>query len=223
MDTNSETLLNALQSENHAIVNLVSKLEISEQPKPVPKFKKVRKTSFWGVEVDRPMVHANPMVAECLTNNPELVPLKNIHTTLLFVGGKDNNDEQQFFQYMSKKCTVVVSGHGYNKNALALRVESVKFVESGENVPSYATIQHITIALAKNVMAVDSVKTLQGEGTIVDYDTPLILEGELKRNICFVKVPLRDSSASDDRRFIATEVPQSVSPVVADETNDNTN
>ena len=54
--------------------------------------------------------------------------------------------------------------------------------EYEKDVPTNATIQHITLALKEGILAKDSVKTLtESSGIIVTFDIPLILVGEIKR------------------------------------------
>lgn len=194
----SETLCEDLEIENKSIESLISLLSVNENKRtPVQKFKKVKRTSFWGVELDATVIKSHPSVAQTLENNTELVPLKAMHTTLLFVGGKECPDETQFHDHLSKKCVVTVSGHGFSGDAIALKVGSIKFVDDGETVPTFATTPHVTVALAKNVKAVDSVKTLESNEHFVQYDEPFVLHGEIKRNICFVKVPYIETPLVD--------------------------
>lgn len=141
--------------------------------------KKVKKTLFWGVQLKADQAREHSLIKECLEKNPELIPLKSIHTTLLYVGRKENPDEAVYADKKFKKCSVKICGHGYSENAMALDVVEVKFIDDDTMVPSFAVKQHVTMALKKGVQAVDSVKTLLGEGTLVTYDEPLILQGTL--------------------------------------------
>ena len=170
--------------EDSLSIELATKLAISNDTTPTlpdDKPKKVKKTLFWGVSLKTEPVHSHKLVAECLASNPQLVPLKSIHSTLLYVGRKDNTNEPVYEAHVLKKCQVVISGHGFSANALALKVDSITFMDDGVIVPSFAELQHVTLALYADTKAVDSVKTLQGEGSIVTYDEPFVLEGTLRR------------------------------------------
>lgn len=154
-----------------------------------PKVSKKNLTAFWGISVDKDIILQNEQVKKCLSENPELIVLtKPVHTTLLYVGKKpDNPDELKFIPLEKKKCTVIVNGFGYSKDALALRVTKMTYndeelKEYEKDVPTNATIQHITLALKEGILAKDSVKTLtESSGIIVTFDIPLILVGEIKR------------------------------------------
>lgn len=144
--------------------------------------KKIKKTLFWGIEIKKDQILSHPKINQILSENPTLIPLKSMHSTLLYVGRKDDIDECMFAPFRFKKCRLVVSSFGFSENAMALKVDSMKFTEdslSSTEIPTYATTQHITVALADGVKAVDSVKTLQGEGKKVIFDIPLILDGTL--------------------------------------------
>lgn len=144
------------------------------------KVKKPRKTLYWGVELSLHEAHT-PEILCHLAENKLLISQRKIHTTLLYVGGKENPAENLFFESESKNCILKVTGYGYNDVALALDVAEVKFADSGLDVQTFAVKQHVTIALAAGTKAVDSVKTLIGEGTVVLFDKPLYLEGILTR------------------------------------------
>ncbi len=140
------------------------------------------------MELPIEIVMSDSIIKDCLNSNSNLIPFKKIHSTMLFVGGKDTNDEEYYFSNQNRKCIIEIDGHGYSNNALALRVKSVKFSDDNTDVKTFAIKQHVTVALAKNIKAVDSVKTLLGEGTIIDYEKPLIVEGILLRNLMYVKI-----------------------------------
>lgn len=140
-------------------------------------------TSYWGIEFTNDtdsqlMVTATPP----LLANPNLVPLKKCHSTLLFVGKKENPDEQVFTDFEGTPCNITVDAFGLSNDALAFRVKEIVTVEeTPRTVPSFATQQHITFALKAGVAAKDSVKTLQGEGQVVELEKPIILSGRVKR------------------------------------------
>lgn len=148
--------------------------------KNIQKVPKKRKTIYWGIQLNKNIILDNSHVKESLQKNPLLIPLNSMHSTLLFVGGKDNENESIFFQHINKKCILTIESHGISDSALALRVSKMEFVDDPNPIPSFAKIQHITVALDKNTKAVDSIKSFD-EGTIVIHSEPLILEGSFKR------------------------------------------
>ena len=160
------------------IKDKMDKLELSgEQTK---KKKKPRKTLFWGINLDTNLVMNHPPIKDFLDNHSELIPLKSIHSTLLYVGRKENEDEKIFEEHQGKICQLEISGYGYSENALALKVNNITFGDD-EKVPSFAETQHITIALSERTKAIDSVKTLQGEGEVIEFEQSFIIEGRLWR------------------------------------------
>lgn len=150
-------------------------LDKQEQDKPK---KKERKTLFWGVGLDTKKVKEYEPIKKFLEEHEELIPLRSVHTTLLYVGRVDNEDEELYIPFRYKKCVLTIGGYGYSEKAVALKVESIKF-DDDSNVPTFAETQHITVALAKDIKAVESVKTLRGEGEMVEFDMVLELEGKI--------------------------------------------
>jgi len=140
-------------------------------------------TSYWGIEfTDNTDTQLMAAAATTLVSLPNLVPLKKCHSTLLFVGKKVNPDEAVFADFEGLPCIVIVDAFGFTQDALAFRVKEISTVESPpRNVPSFAAKQHITYALRAGVAAKDSVKTLLGDGTVVELDSELILTGKVKR------------------------------------------
>ena len=135
------------------------------------------RTQYWGISVDTNVVLNHPEIF--IPKELGLVPNKDMHTTLLFVGGKASNE---YDEHIDKECTMAVVGYGYSDKALALEVGEVLFADTEEPVKSHAVKQHITVALAKGTKAVDSVKTLLGEATMVrKFVEPIILHGKLRR------------------------------------------
>ena len=142
--------------------------------------KKERKTLFWGISVNPDIVLNHLPIKIALEANPLLVPLKKMHSTLLYVGRKDNDNEAVYMDLIGKDCRIVVKAHGCSENAIALEVDSITFVDSGEPVKSFNAKQHVTVALTAETKAVDSVKSFV-DGTMINYDEPLVLEGKLLR------------------------------------------
>lgn len=140
-------------------------------------------TSYWGIEFTNDMdSQLSAAAAPTLLTNPALVPLKKCHSTLLFVGKKENPDEQIFSDFEGKSCSVTIDAFGFSDDALAFRVTQIITLEDiPRTVPSFAAKQHITFALRAGMAAKDSVKTLQGEGQIIKLESPIILSGRVKR------------------------------------------
>jgi hypothetical protein len=112
----------------------------------------------------------------------QLVPLKKCHSTLLYVGKKENEDEKIFHEFEAKPCVVTVDALGLSKDALAFRVKNIMTdEETARTVPTFATKQHITFALRSGVPAKDSVLTLLGQGDVTVLNEPMILKGKVKR------------------------------------------
>ena len=138
---------------------------------------KKNKTLYWGIEINN---FNNEEINEFIKDKTHLILLKKIHSTLLFVGKKDNDDEKIFYEYEGQNCMMLISEFGYSNDALSIKVDSI-VLSNSKNVPTFATQQHITFALRESVKAVDSVKTLLGEGTIIKLNNPVIIHGIVKR------------------------------------------
>lgn len=145
-------------------------------------------TAFWGVSISLSVILQNELITKCLSENKNLIVLtKPIHTTLLYVGKKpDNPNESSYNNKEGKKCVLIIDSFGYSGDALALKVSSIKYINDSisadvdSNVPSYATIQHITLALKKGIPAKDSINALV-DGTIIKFDIPIVIISEIKR------------------------------------------
>lgn len=144
------------------------------------KKKRVRKTLYWAVHVEAEIILKHEPVQKALEKHTSLVPLTQMHSTLVYVGRKEDIREKEFEPHKDKMCQVVVSGHGVSEDALALNVSEIKFVDDDTPVPTYASIQHITTALKKGVKAVDSIKSFS-EGEVVVYEEKLVLTGKLRQ------------------------------------------
>ncbi len=146
--------------------------------------KKPRKTLYWSIQLDTNTILNHELIKKSLDSNKQLVPLTHMHSTLLYVGRKDDNREKIFEQYKDKLCNVTVTCHGVSNDALALKVSKLEFADTylTDKVPTFATIQHVTVALNKDVKAVDSIKSFS-EGNVVDYDDEFVLNGKIRQ--CF--------------------------------------
>jgi hypothetical protein len=154
----------------------------SQEPKAaeVKLTKKERKnmTMYWAVELDN-SVFDNEEIKIFLDEHPNLIKLSKIHSTLLFVGKKINKDEEIFLSFVGKECCVTIDSFGHSDNAMALNVKSMTC--DNIDVPSFATRQHVTMALKEGVSAKDSVNTLLGDGTVKLLSTNITIMCNVKR------------------------------------------
>ena len=149
-----------------------------------PKKSKKNLTSYWGVSLNLSIVTENAELQSFLKSHDNLILLEKIHSTLLFVGKKENDNERVFIPLEGKLCQLEIIGFGSSESAIALDVKSITYkndANESTDVPSFATKQHVTIALSKGTKAVESVKTLLGEGTYTKFDKPIIVTGTVKR------------------------------------------
>jgi 2'-5' RNA ligase len=156
--------------------------------------KKQRKTLYWCIELDAEIIKNHDLIKKSLEeNSEELTPLKQMHTTLLYVGRKDDERENVFEEHKQKLCNVTISGHGVSTDAIALKVSKLEFAPNNElnniinitdKVPTFAVVQHVTVALnnKKGVKAMDSIKAFE-EGVFIPYDNEFVVTGKIKQ--CF--------------------------------------
>jgi len=160
------------------LTNKVANIKITE------KEKKKNLTAYWGVDLDMSILDKTE-IKEFLELNPLLIKNKKIHCTLLYVGKKEGNvDEEKFKDLEGKEVFVNITGFGHSENAMALQVDLVSYVNDSNEiivVPFFGVQKHITVALKEGVKAVDSVKTLLGEGTVNNFDSEYIVKGNIKR------------------------------------------
>jgi hypothetical protein len=139
-------------------------------------------TAYWGVDLgDQPFNHTQ--VKTHLSEKQHLVALNRVHSTLLYVGKKpDNPHENKYLTLEGKECEVVVSSYGCSDDAMALKVDRISYKNERDEVvelPTHATIQHVTMALKKGIKPVDSFKCF--EQGMVSLAEPLIIKGTIKR------------------------------------------
>lgn len=145
--------------------------------------KKVRKTIYWCVEFsdnELNKILKNESIAQQLKNNPQLITLNKMHTTLLYLGKKDNNSEKDYFDVIGKECNLEVDCYAVSENSLCLNVSCLQFNDNKLNVPTFAKRQHVTVALKQNVRAADSTLAFE-QGDTINFDTKLVLKGFIKR------------------------------------------
>jgi hypothetical protein len=139
---------------------------------------KKKLTSYWGVSIPH-TVFEHQSIKDCLSQHPLLIPLEHVHSTLLYVGKKDDNPyEPIYFPLEDQECRIHISHYGFSENAMALQVDSI-LDQRGYSLPSHAVRQHITMALKKGVKAVDSPKCFDCQ--LVELNPPLDLIGKVKR------------------------------------------
>ena len=152
---------------------------------------------YWAIELSLEEVMKNSQIKDFIESHKELKPLEKIHSTLLFVGRKKKSKpaeidsilgeleikedpEEPYIKSNHRDCILTVKQFGHSSNAMALDIESIIFSDDSTECPSNAVRQHVTMALSNGTKAVDSVKTLLGEGTIEVLNTPLVLYGKVK-------------------------------------------
>lgn len=140
---------------------------------------------YWAVEIDNE-IFEHPQVKKYLEENPHLVKLQKIHSTLLYVGKQHDtlaDKITEISQHSGKKCKLQVNGFGYSETACALSILSIVLDDSENIMPSYPNKhQHITLALKHGTKAVESVETLVRENrTFVEFpDGGIVLYGNVK-------------------------------------------
>ena len=69
-----------------------------------PKKSKKNLTSYWGVSLNLSIVTENAELQSFLKSHDNLILLEKIHSTLLFVGKKENDNERVFIPLEGKLC-----------------------------------------------------------------------------------------------------------------------
>ena len=167
-----------------ALEQEVSQLSLGRKPASACEKETSKKnlTAYWGIELD-PEVFEHPPIKTHLEGHQELIPLKKIHSTLLYVGKKDDNPHEAKFQPLEgKECTLQVTHFGTSEEAMALQIHAITYQDEHDcetPVPTHATQQHVTMALKKGVKPVDSVKCFQHQ--LHSFEQPLTIKGTIKR------------------------------------------
>ena len=148
--------------------------------------KKSRKdlTSYWGIEID-PRIFEHPQIQSHLNVTSELIKLERIHSTLLYVGKKDDNPyEIEYLPLEGKECTLTTNTFGSSTEAMALLVDQITYLNDQNEklpVPTHVTPQHVTLALKKGVKPVDSVKCLTENLLERLEPESVVIHGKIKR------------------------------------------
>lgn len=141
-------------------------------------------TAYWGISLSTNILEHNE-IKRILEENPQLIPLKNIHSTLLYVGKKEDDREKNYIMLEGVLCNLTITGIGISEKAMALKVDKIVYTNDDKIEKELISFpnqqQHITLALKQGIKPVDSVKTLLGEGTIIILVEPLIIQGYIKR------------------------------------------
>jgi hypothetical protein len=135
-------------------------------------------TLFWGVMLQTSLFER---FSDILTDNPDLVPNTELHSTLVFIGRKVNDQrEEKYDGIKNKRCQIVIDRYGLSDDALCLGVKTIRF-ESCENVPSDSICQHITMALRQGTYAKDSYLALNTNSVTLDKE--IVLAGVITRYV----------------------------------------
>jgi hypothetical protein len=138
-------------------------------------------TVYWGIELNQDLFD-HPDLIGSLVNHPQLIPLKHIHSTLLYVGKKENNPLEEIFRPLEQQdCYLILSHYGCSDEAMTIIVDQMTYKNGTEvkNVPSYVPQQHITLALKPGVKPIDSVNCLQQ--SMLSLKAPIEVRGHIKR------------------------------------------
>jgi len=176
-------------SENKPIMTISQQMEVvtdklAQLSVDTATKKKSRKnlTAYWGIELDT-NIFDHQHIHIHLTEKPDLIKLDKIHSTLLYVGKKDDNPHEDKYHHIEgKDCQLTISKFGCSTDAMALFVDKITYHNEQHeevNVPTHAIQQHVTMALKKGVKAVDSIKCF--EHGLIDLPEPLVIRGKIKR------------------------------------------
>jgi hypothetical protein len=146
-----------------------------------PKLKPCQ-TAYWGIQLDN-KIFEHEEVQLRLNAYLTLCPLKDIHSTLLYVGKRSSEKEQTFIDLEHNVCKLVIDGIGVNSKAMALSVKSIKMLSSETDVPTYAEKQHITLALDEHTQPRHSVLTLNDKSTFTLLANEIEIYGKIRRYI----------------------------------------
>lgn len=139
--------------------------------------KKIRKTLFWGVKLDPQSVFCNDEIKDILRNYPNVTALKHLHVTLLYVGRKTDPNEDLFMPFKYKICTIVCNSIGFNDDAIALRVVSLRYNDEDQCIIDPDRVYHVTLALRESVKAKDSINVFLCNET--QLSNPITLSGPI--------------------------------------------
>ncbi len=130
----------------------------------------MEETAFWGVEI----------TSFIQSNISDLIPLKSIHSTLLYVTPKTKSKEVVFKSLEGIFCDIYITGCRYSEFAMIFLVDSIVRKDNNETIPSFSKLQHITLALKEGIKARDSVK-LTSNCPVYPYQ--LVIDGYVKKYI----------------------------------------
>ena len=131
-------------------------------------------TKFWGVDLGVNML--KPPVPD----EYKLIPLKFIHSTLLFAMPRNKSKEKMLAPLENLTCDVYILGYRYSKSAAIMIVEKIVAENTDEIIPSFSNFQHITLALREGFKAKDSVKLTSRSHT---YQYNMLIKGCIRRYV----------------------------------------
>lgn len=134
------------------------------------------KTLYWAVEIEN---FVNDEINEFIKDKSKLIPLYKIHTLLLFVGKKDNEKENIFFEHNKKKCSVLISEFSCSTDALCIKVDNILFKDNTK-VPIFIKVPHITFALREGIDAKYSINAFT-DGITIQLKKPVKITGRIKQ------------------------------------------
>jgi hypothetical protein len=141
--------------------------------------KKIKSTLFWGVKIEPLSVFSNDEIQDVLKKYPKVIPLKNIHVTLLYVGRKSNSDEDKIIPFKYNQCHVICKSICFNDDAVVLRIDSLRYDGEDQSIIDPNRPYHITLALRESVKAKDSIKAMTSEGTELQLMNPIAISGTI--------------------------------------------
>lgn len=130
----------------------------------------MEESAFWGMEIT-PFVQSNVL---------GLIPLKSIHSTLLYITPRTKSKEGIFKPLEGIVCNVYIYGYRYSEFAMIFLVDKITRKDNDDVIPSFSKVQHITLALKEGIKARDSIK-LTSNCPVYPYQ--LVIESKIKRYI----------------------------------------
>lgn len=140
------------------------------------------KTLYWSIELDQSTTQKLFNMEEVKKNVANLCLQKTLHSTMLYIDGKNKlTDEQLQIDEIAKskintEVNLVVTGICYNEKAVALRISSL-------DVPMDNEHPHITLATSKGTQPYYSNHLLSTE-TGHKFIDSVRIKGIMTRNVC---------------------------------------
>lgn len=142
-----------------------------------------KKTLYWGIDVQIHQFLENTDVVKYVNDNN--MKLKDeFHVTLLFFQKGNQHKGDKYLELEGKKCKLDVSSFGRNSNAIAIKVDSMEYLNNDQYcvMPSdQESINHITVALGGGTKPKNSVQVFNDTNNIVKLENPVTLYGTIKQ------------------------------------------